>query len=67
MGKLVPNVFNLLVVIFVALGSTSCSYGMAVIGTTIGQPSFYTTLKLAPQGEAGYSKTAQWIGAFNGE
>lgn len=67
MGKLVPNVFNLLVVIYVALGSTACSYGMAVIGTTIGQPSFYQSLGLAPQGQPGYSKTAQWIGAFNGK
>ena len=32
MGKLIPNSFNLLVVIYVALGSTSCSYGMAIIG-----------------------------------
>lgn len=30
MGKLIPNTFNLLVVIAVALGSTACSYGMAV-------------------------------------
>jgi hypothetical protein len=91
MGKLIPNAFNLLVVIYVALGSTSCSYGMAIvstdsllvllshtsarpvpsltvsqIGSTIGQPSFYDSLKLAPQGEPGYSRTAQWIGAFNG-
>ncbi|KAK6369935.1 hypothetical protein LTR64_005173 [Lithohypha guttulata] len=66
MGKLVPNVFNLLVVVYVALGSTACSYGMAVIGTTIGQPSFYKSLGLAPQGQPGYSRTAQWIGAFNG-
>lgn len=91
MGKLIPNAFNLLVVIYVALGSTACSYGMAIvsarsllallpttparrgpfltvsqIGSTIGQPSFYTTLHLAPQGEPGYARTAQWIGAFNG-
>lgn len=32
MGKLIPNAFNLAVVIFVALGSTACSYGMAAIG-----------------------------------
>jgi hypothetical protein len=32
MGKLIPNAFNLLVVIYVALGSTACSYGMAIIG-----------------------------------
>lgn len=42
MGKLIPNAYNLWVVIFVALGSTACSFGMSVIGSTIGQPSFYT-------------------------
>ena len=67
MGKLIPNAFNLAVVIFVALGSTACSYGMAVVGTTIGQPSFFASLKLAPQGEPGYSRTAEYIGAFNGK
>ncbi|KAK4942906.1 hypothetical protein LTR10_017482 [Elasticomyces elasticus] len=66
MGKLIPNAFNLAVVIYVALGSTACSYGMAIIGSTIGQPSFYKSLHLAPQGEPGYSRTAQYIGAFNG-
>lgn len=64
--KYIPNGFNFLVVLFVALGSTACSYGMAIIGSTIGQPSFYTSLNLAPQGEAGYGRTAEYIGAFNG-
>ena len=32
MGKLIPNAYNLMVVIYVALGSTACSYGMAIIG-----------------------------------
>lgn len=31
--KYIPNGFNLLVVLFVALGSTACSYGMAIIGS----------------------------------
>lgn len=39
---------------------------MAIIGSTIGQPSFYTSLGLAPQGEPGYSRTAEWVGCFNG-
>lgn len=64
--KYIPNGFNLLVVLFVALGSTACSYGMAIIGSTIGQPSFYKALDLAPQGEPGYGRTAEYIGAFNG-
>ena len=67
MGKLIPNAFNLAVVIYVALGSTACSYGMAIIGSTIGQPSFYASLGLAQAGEEGYSRTAEYIGAFNGE
>ncbi|KAI9819935.1 MAG: hypothetical protein M1827_006505 [Pycnora praestabilis] len=66
MGKLIPNKFNLLVVIFVALGSTSCSYGLSVLSSTIGQPSFYRDLNLAPQGEPGYGHTANLIGAMNG-
>ncbi|KAK2748131.1 hypothetical protein FQN57_001255 [Myotisia sp. PD_48] len=66
MGRLVPNFFNLAVVIFVALGSTACSYGMAVISSTIGQPSFYADFNLAQQGEPGYGKTSELIGAMNG-
>jgi MFS family permease len=66
MGKLIPNTFNLLVVIAVALGSTACSYGMAVISSTIGQAQFYTDMKLAPQGAPGYAHTANLIGAMNG-
>lgn len=34
--------------------------------STIGQPSFYKSLKLAPSGEPGYARTAKYIGAFNG-
>jgi hypothetical protein len=33
MQKYIPNAFNLAVVIYVALGSTACSYGMAIIGS----------------------------------
>ncbi|KAF1813591.1 general substrate transporter [Eremomyces bilateralis CBS 781.70] len=66
MGRLIPNAFNLMVVITVALGSMACSYGMAVISATIGQPMFYTDLDLTPQGEPGYSHTANLIGAMNG-
>ncbi|EMC98190.1 hypothetical protein BAUCODRAFT_23006 [Baudoinia panamericana UAMH 10762] len=66
MGKYIPNFFNLLVVVYVALGSTACSYGLAILGSTIGQPSFYKSLDLAAQGEPGYGRTASLIGAFNG-
>lgn len=64
--RLVPNTFNLLVVIAVALGSTACSYGMSVISSTIGQASFYTDMGLATAGTPGYARTSQLIGAFNG-
>jgi MFS family permease len=67
MGKLIPNAFNLAVVIFVALGSTACSYGMAIISSTIGQPTFYEYFALAPNAEVdGYGKTTALIGAMNG-
>jgi MFS family permease len=66
MGKLIPNAFNLWVVISIALGSTACSYGMAVISSTIGQTQFFRDMKLAQQGEPGYPHTANLIGAFNG-
>jgi hypothetical protein len=54
------------VVIYVALGSTACSYGLAILGSTIGQPSWYKSLNLAPAGTPGYGRTANLIGAFNG-
>ena len=66
MGRYIPNAFNLFVVIYVALGSTACSYGLAILGSTVGQASFYTSMKLAPPGEPGYDRTATLIGAFNG-
>lgn len=66
MGRLIPNKFNLLVVIYVALGSTACSYSLAVTGSTIGQPTFYTSLGMVPPGEPGYTGTANLISAFNG-
>lgn len=66
MGKLIPNTFNLLVVIYVALGSTSCSYALSAIGSTIGQPTFYTGLHMAPPGSPGYAHTASLISLYNG-
>ena len=53
-------------VIYVALGSTACYYGLAILGSTIGQPSWYRSLHLAAAGEPGYGRTANLIGAFNG-
>ena len=34
--------------------------------STIGQPTFYTTMGLAPQGEPGYARTARLLGVMNG-
>ena len=39
---------------------------MKVISSTIGQTQFYVDMKLAPQGEPGYTHTANLIGAMNG-
>lgn len=38
-GKHIVNNYNLLVVVFVALGTLSTAYGLAIIGSTVGQPN----------------------------
>ncbi|KAL9053900.1 MAG: hypothetical protein Q9162_004473 [Coniocarpon cinnabarinum] len=40
--------------------------GLAIIGSTVGQPSFYTYFDLAPQGSTGYAHTTNIVGALNG-
>lgn len=65
-NKLIVNTYNLYVVIFVALGTISTAYGLAIIGSTVGQPNFYTYFNLAPAGEPGYDHTTNIIGALNG-
>ena len=63
----IPNLFNFWVVVYVAVGATSCSYGLAIIGSTLGQPSFYKSLGLeADPTQPGYARTSSLIGAFNG-
>ncbi|SMR53866.1 unnamed protein product [Zymoseptoria tritici ST99CH_1E4] len=66
MGKHIVNTYNLLVVIFVALGTLATAYGLAIIGSTVGQPSFYTYFDLATQGTPGYKHTTNIIGGLNG-
>lgn len=67
MGRHIPNLFNFWIVVYVAVGSTSCSYGLAIIGSTAGQPSFFKSLNLEPTpGKPGYDRTASLLGAFNG-
>jgi hypothetical protein len=38
-GKHIVNHYNLWVVTFVALGTLATAYGLAIIGSTIGQPN----------------------------
>ena len=66
LNQLIVNSYNLWVVVFVALGTLTTAYGLAVIGSTVGQPSFYTYFGLAPQGSPGYAHTTNIIGALNG-
>ena len=55
LNRIVVNSYNLWVVIFVGLGTISTAYGLAIIGSTVGQPNFYTYFNLAPAGEPGIS------------
>ncbi|KAJ5815492.1 hypothetical protein N7474_007269 [Penicillium riverlandense] len=64
--KIVVNAYNLWVVVFVAIGTIASAYGLAIIGSTVGQPNFYTYFNLAAQGEPGYAHTSNMIGALNG-
>ncbi len=52
--------------IFVAIGTISTAYGLAIIGSTVGQPNFYSYFNLAVAGESGYDHTTNMIGALNG-
>nr|OQO18026.1 hypothetical protein B0A51_14109 [Rachicladosporium sp. CCFEE 5018] len=65
-GKHIVNLYNLWVVVYVALGTLATAYGLAVIGSTVGQPNFYTYFDLATAGEPGYAYTTNIIGALNG-
>lgn len=66
LSGIIVNSYNLLAVVFSAIGTISTAYGLAIIGSTVGQPSFYTSLNLAPQGAPGYSHTTRIIAALNG-
>jgi MFS family permease len=66
LSSLIVNKYNLNVVLFVALGVLSTAYGLAVIGSTVGQPNFYTYFNLATAGTPGYTHTTNIIGALNG-
>lgn len=66
LSKLIVNAYNFWVVVFVAVGTISTAYGLAVIGSTVGQPNFYTYFNLATAGAPGYAHTTNIIGALNG-
>ncbi|KAK4946199.1 hypothetical protein LTR10_014711 [Elasticomyces elasticus] len=56
------SAYNVAVVLFAAFGSLFAGYGLAVIVSTLGQPTFYSSLNLAVTG----SHTTAIIGAANG-
>ncbi|KAL4800101.1 general substrate transporter [Aspergillus venezuelensis] len=60
------NPYNLWVAILAAVGAISTAYGLAIIGSTVGEPNLYTYFNLAPQGEPGYDHTTRIIAALNG-
>ena len=53
LNHLVVNQYNLWIVVWVALGTMATAYGLAIIGSTVGQPNFYTYFGLATAGEPG--------------
>lgn len=66
LNHIIVNAYNFWVVVLAAVGTISTAYGLAIIGSTVGQPNFYTFFNLAPQGEPGYAHTANIIAALNG-
>lgn len=65
LNKVIVNAYNLWVVVFVSIGTIASAYGLAIIGSTVGQPNFYTFFNLATSGP-GYVHTTNMIGALNG-
>lgn len=57
---------NFWVVVFVAIGVISTAYGLAIIGSTIGQPNFYTYFGLLTADESRYGHTTKIIASLNG-
>jgi hypothetical protein len=53
LNHLVVNSYNLWVVIFVGSGTISTAYGLAIIGSTVGQPNFYSYFNLPTAEEPG--------------
>jgi MFS family permease len=54
-------------ILFAASGSVYTGYSLAVVGATLGLPSFYESLSLDPNPiSPGYSHTRVILGAING-
>ncbi|KIW06943.1 uncharacterized protein PV09_02604 [Verruconis gallopava] len=66
LNHIIVNAYNLWVVVFAAIGTISTAYGLAIIGSTVGQPNFYSYFGLATASEPGYSHTTNIIAALNG-
>jgi hypothetical protein len=64
LNKIVVNAYNLWVVVFVAIGTIASAYGLAIIGSTVKQPSFYTYFNLPAESQPGYPHTTDMIGAL---
>ncbi|GAD92016.1 MFS sugar transporter, putative [Paecilomyces variotii No. 5] len=61
------SVYNRLVTIAVAFGSLTYGYSASIIGSTIGQPGWYSFFKLPAEGEPGYATTTtEAISTANG-
>jgi MFS family permease len=59
--------YNILIVLFASVGSLLTGYLSGTSGTTLGQTTFYTTLKLAEDPTSpNYAKTNQIISTANG-
>jgi MFS family permease len=65
LNNIIVNAYNFWLVVYVAIGTISTAYGLAIIGSTIGQPNFYAYFNLAGAGEPGYGHTSNMIAALN--
>lgn len=69
MGRFIPSftAYNWAIVMLLALGTTSASYGLSSISGALGQANFYTYMKLeADPTSPSYSKTSDYISATTG-
>ncbi|KAG2417779.1 hypothetical protein HFD88_008998 [Aspergillus terreus] len=62
-----PGAYNKLVTVAVAFGSLTYGYSSSIIGSTIGQPGWYSFFNLPVEGEPGYATTTtETIATANG-